>query len=171
MGSYVFTTDLQKAKVSELELSKLLKTYYDMDTICIGRNYKYDLFIRTNKQRDILLEVKEDFRCGETGNFLLEFEFKGKPSGIAKSTAEFYIHILHLKSGIEYWSTSTEKLKWMIEKKLYFSIVEGGDGSKDAEKKTGIRDATITTRNYLFKLQVFKKYSKQLFIEKVKVEN
>jgi hypothetical protein len=169
--NYSFRTDLTRANATEKEISKLLSNQYGMETLEIGNTFEYDLLVRTNKLRNILLEIKEDFKCGSTGNFLLEFEYKGKPSGISTSKAEFYIHKLHMKDGIEYWSTSSEKLKWMIEEKLYFKIVEGGDGSKDAQKVTGIRDATITTKNYLFKLDVFKKYSKQLFIEKVKVEN
>jgi hypothetical protein len=170
LGNYSFKEDLSKAKESEKAVSELLSKHYGMTTIGLGTDYQYDLLIRTNKLRDVALEIKEDFKCGDTGNFLLEFEYKGNPSGIQKSKAEFYIHILHMKTGLEYWSTSVEKLKWMIDEKLYFRIVEGGDGSRSGEKVTGKRDATITTKNYLFKLDVFKEHSKQLFIEKVKVE-
>jgi len=52
-----------------------------------------------------------------------------------------------MPSGIESWSTSSKKLKWMIEQKLYFKIVEGGDGSESAEKVTGVqRTTSITTK-------------------------
>ena len=169
--NYKFGADLERANSSELEVSRLLKNHYDTSTLKIGNDYKFDLLVKTKKDRELRLEIKEDFRVGKTGNFLLEFEFKGKPSGILKSKADYYIHILHMPTGLEYWSTSSSKLKQMIAEKLYFKIVEGGDGSRAGAKVTGIRDATITTKNYLFKLEVFKEHSKQLFIEKVKVEN
>jgi len=37
------------------------------------------------------IEVKEDRMAHGTGNYAIEFEYKGKPSGIAKTKAETYI--------------------------------------------------------------------------------
>lgn len=40
------------------------------------------------------MEVKRDFRSGETGNIPVEFECGGKPSGIATSEAEWWAYCL-----------------------------------------------------------------------------
>jgi hypothetical protein len=40
------------------------------------------------------IEVKRDFLAGKTGNVFVEFESRGKPSGIATSTADYWAFVL-----------------------------------------------------------------------------
>lgn len=42
------------------------------------------------------IEVKTDFMAQETGNIALEYESRGKPSGIAVTEADFYAYCLPL---------------------------------------------------------------------------
>lgn len=42
------------------------------------------------------IEVKTDFMAHETGNIALEYESRGKPSGISVTEADFYAYCLPL---------------------------------------------------------------------------
>src|SRR4051812_1030618 len=39
-------------------------------------------------------EIKRDYRAGETGNVFVEFESRGKPSGIETTEADYHIFLL-----------------------------------------------------------------------------
>lgn len=57
------------------------------------KNYKtmlYDAELR-NGEESVKLEVKTDHRSEETGNFFIEHTQYGKDSGIATTTADYYI--------------------------------------------------------------------------------
>ena len=45
------------------------------------------------------IEVKFDFGCHRTGNFFIEYESRGKPSGLATSQADYYFLIASSKKG------------------------------------------------------------------------
>lgn len=66
-------------------------------------NFKYDLMLGQLKEREIAqifsnkkIEVKTDFMAQETGNIALEYESRGKPSGISVTEADFYAYCLPL---------------------------------------------------------------------------
>ena len=40
------------------------------------------------------IEVKRDFLAAKTGNVFVEYESRGKPSGIATSTADYWAFVL-----------------------------------------------------------------------------
>jgi len=67
-------------------------------------DFKYDLEVGQVKEKelaDILqnktIEVKTDLIAKDTGNVFIEYEYKGNPSGIAKTKSDFYcIAVEHL---------------------------------------------------------------------------
>jgi len=61
-----FDINLLEGKVSESELSDILQT----------------------------VEVKKDYKTHKTGNIAVEFESRGKPSGIATTEAEWWAFVL-----------------------------------------------------------------------------
>jgi hypothetical protein len=61
-----FDINLLEGKVSESELSDILRT----------------------------VEVKKDYKTHKTGNIAVEFESRGKPSGIATTEAEWWAFVL-----------------------------------------------------------------------------
>jgi hypothetical protein len=64
-----FDLDLAKGQVAEVELANLLQN---------GK-----------------VEVKrEQYQWARTGNIAIEYEFNGKKSGIASTTADFWCHVL-----------------------------------------------------------------------------
>lgn len=66
-------------------------------------DFKFDLQIGQIAEREIAdifsskkIEVKTDFMAQETGNVAIEFQSRGKPSGIAVTQADYYAYCLPL---------------------------------------------------------------------------
>ena len=60
-------------------------------------DFKYDLEVGQVKEKELAeilqgktIEVKRDLMTKHTGNVFIEYECRGKPSGIAKTKADFY---------------------------------------------------------------------------------
>jgi len=60
-------------------------------------DFKYDLKLGKVKEDELYdafsyktIEVKTDFKTKETGNVFVEYESRGKPSGISTSLADYY---------------------------------------------------------------------------------
>lgn len=77
------------------------------------------------------IEVKADFMAYITGNIFVEFESRGKKSGIATSKAEYYAFFVLNKTEVEYiLLIEINKLKEIAGK--YYKkkrIVKGGDNN------------------------------------------
>lgn len=84
-------------------------------------DFRYDLQVGQvyEKQfRDLLgskIEIKRDFKCLETGNIYVEYESRGKLSGIATSEAEYWCYWL---SNYHCVFIKTETLKDLCRKYL-----------------------------------------------------
>jgi hypothetical protein len=88
------------------------------------------------------IEVKFDFACYRTGNFYIEYESRGKPSGIATSQADYWMLIASTEKGVRLKSELTDvesddvlfsvllhkdRLKHLCKTKYYRKGVKGGD--------------------------------------------
>lgn len=151
MPNYDFRKDLPIARKTEQEVAGILEKAYGLKIhTANNKDNRYDILGENKLGSKFTFEVKEDFTCERTGNVGLEFECRGKPSGIAVSQAEFYIYKLHTpKDGIEFYLFNTNFLKRMVEEERYFRIVNGGDEGSNS-------------MNYLFKLDVFRKFGKRI---------
>lgn len=139
---YDFKQDFPIAQRTEREVGEILEQRYQGKVMEYGKTNKYDILFKTNT-RLLKFEVKEDFTCEKTGNVGVEFECRGKPSGIQVSEADFYIYKVHSQYGdVRYFLCSTKCLKKMIADKEYFRIVTGGDPGSNS-------------KNYLFKYETF----------------
>jgi hypothetical protein len=164
MPNYDFKLDLPIAKATEREVADLLVKNYGVEILNYEDTYRYDILARwaVSKMfwedgkphyRDVKIEVKEDFVGETTGNVGLEFECRGKPSGIQTTEADYYIYKLHTRSHtIQFVLHDTGVIKQMIEDKLYFRIVNGGDEGSNS-------------MNYLFRYDVFVSTGKVLRTE------
>lgn len=147
MGNYNFDKDLLTAKKTEKYVGDLIMSK-GATAIAYNHDGDYDLMVRMRSGEVITFEIKEDFMTGKTGNIALEFESRGKPSGIQTSKADFYIYVTHMKDCIvQYTLFHTPTLKEIIKSKLYTSIITGGDEGSQ-------------TRFYIFKDSVFLKNGK-----------
>jgi hypothetical protein len=91
---------------------------YDLQ---IGQNYETLLYELLGKR----IEVKRDFKCLETGNIFIEYESRGKKSGIATSEAEWWCYWL---SDFHLVLIELDKLKIICRQYLNTNRdVRGGD--------------------------------------------
>lgn len=143
MPFYNFKKDFGLARLSEGKVKIALENN-GWEYVSSNNNADYDLQMKdVEKDKIYTFEVKEDFMCAYTGNVGLEYDSRGKPSGISISKADFYAYVLHRPLHIKQcFIQATKALKRKITNKQYFRIVNGGD--KDSN-----------TLMYLFKYDVF----------------
>lgn len=143
MGKYVFEVDLDTAKKTEEEIA----------TILANRGYNvfqnsgpsWDLRIERDGQV-MTIEIKEDFLAAKTGNAAVEYESRGKPSGIAVTKADFWWFRLHGTNGHVDMIVPTASLKLAVTIHDYHDKKVGGDEGSE-------------TKMYLFHPKVLKRYA------------
>ncbi len=86
-----FVKDLETGKVYEKKALKLIQKDYPKAFIQDGYFLEWDIYI---PELEIGVEVKSDAQYKKTGNFYVEYECNGKPSGIATTKAkQYYIYL------------------------------------------------------------------------------
>ena len=82
-----FVKDLETGKVYEKKALELIQKKYPKAFIQDGYFLEWDIYI---PELDMGVEVKSDAQYKKTGNFYVEYECNGKPSGIAATKAKYY---------------------------------------------------------------------------------
>jgi hypothetical protein len=105
-------------------LTKGFNPHFDL---CLEFGEKYEnefQKIVENKQ----LEIKTDKICQRTGNVFVEFESRGKDSGLSTTTASYWIYCLwsEIRKEQTYVFIPTRRLKKLIKQGNYKEI-KGGD--------------------------------------------
>ena len=112
-------------------------------------DFKYDLALGQIGEgwigkilSDKTIEVKFDFACYRTGNFYIEYESRGKKSGIATTQSDYWMLIASTESGERLKENiselqesdvlfsviiSTKRLKKVCKEKHFRKGVKGGD--------------------------------------------
>ena len=86
-----FQKDLQTGQLYEKKALELIQKDYPKAYIQDGYFLEWDIYI---PELDIGVEVKSDAQYKKTGNFYVEYECNGKPSGIAATKAkQYYIYL------------------------------------------------------------------------------
>ena len=73
--------------VEDIVCNKIKKKYpkaYVIKGYCKG----YDIYV---PETDIKIEVKQDKKSNYTGNFVVETEFNGEPSGVSTTEADYWV--------------------------------------------------------------------------------
>lgn len=129
-----FTQDLKEAQKTEDVFLKEFITYLLKRDKTTKGNYKYkkgndkdgDIYIKFFKEnKELLFEVKDDKRGKNTGNIVIEFQSRNKPSGIESTKSDYWVQ----KYKDTFYIVDVESLKDAIKEKKYFDIVEGGDNN------------------------------------------
>lgn len=151
MPNYNFRLDLPIALKTEKEILEKMCSYGYTQVGEMCSDGRWDFVItRSDKNKTLCVEVKEDFLCEKTHNVGLEFECRGKPSGINKTQSTHYVYRLHLPTGkVEDWIFKTDVLKKMVAERKYFKPVCGGDEGSNSW-------------NYLFYLETFISYGNRI---------
>lgn len=127
-GSYNFEEDIVAGEqgegfIKEFMINKGYKFISD------NKDNKYDLLM-SFKNRKIKYEIKTDILLSpknDTGNIVVEFESRSKPSGISVTEAEFYVYYIPKLN--EVWNIKMDKLKNLINSNNFKEVVGGDEGS------------------------------------------
>lgn len=138
MGNYNFWKDLESAKEIEKEAVNALSRHLELENVQFNNDYKYD-FVVTVRGKQKKYEVKHDIMSTKTGNMAVEYECRGKFSGILTTEADYWIY----KLDSDFYLIALEKLRSLIDDQKYFRLVTGGDRGSN-------------TKMFLFKLATMK---------------
>jgi len=111
-----------------------------------NKDYRYDLLM-SYKEREVTYEIKTDVYVSpkkDTGNLVVEYESRGKGSGISVTEADYYVYYMPKLN--EIWNISMQDLKQLISDNNFKKVVGGDEGSD--------------TKMYLIKRAKYKKYFK-----------
>jgi hypothetical protein len=124
-GSYNFREDIILGEEGEVFIKNFLISK-DFKFISENKDEKFDLLMSYNG-RPIKYEIKTDVLLSkekDTGNLVVEFESRGKPSGISVTQADYFVYFIpKLK---EIWNIKVENLKNIINNNK-LKKVSGGD--------------------------------------------
>ena len=121
-----FHDNLSRIQVGEIQVSTILdNSFFDL-SMCEETNddNRYDIKGIIG-DREVTFEIKEDIRCADTGNVVVEFESRGKPSGICTTKADFWVFRVHegyRECDIHHYMIGTNRLKRIINEHKYDRI-------------------------------------------------
>jgi hypothetical protein len=130
-GSYNYKIDIYKGEIGENFVKEFLISK-GFNFVRENHDFRYDLLMSYNGSQ-VKYEVKTDIflsKDDDTGNMVIEFESRGKPSGISVCEADYYVYYIP-KLG-ELWNIKMDDLKSLIEKNK-FKTVTGGDKGSDTK--------------------------------------
>lgn len=146
MGELSFKLDLITGNYGEDRVVEWLVAH-GAEEIEENHDNKYDRKLKY-KNQIITYEIKTDVFCApisDTGNMFIEFECRGKLSGIAVTEAKWFVTIYWFLNQI--WFIETDKLKKLI-KENNFPVTDNSG------------DVNSNTKGYLIKRKDFKKHFK-----------
>lgn len=121
---YNFNKDLQDGQRAEREAIEKLQIHFPEISDFRQSNTKdFDIEGIVDGQ-PITFEVKNDLMAHQTGNVAIEYECRGKTSGLAVTTANFWIY--KFDNTFFLFETNILRERLFAEKK-YFRKVTGGD--------------------------------------------
>ena len=138
MANYNFRKDLEEAKGIEKEFAGKFGSRFHLLGVEYNDDYRYDVKFKT-ANGSFTFEVKHDIMSSKTGNLALEYECRGRDSGISKTEASYWAY----KLDNDFYWIKVADLKSLVTDKKYFRKVIGGDSGSN-------------TKMYLFKLDVIK---------------
>jgi hypothetical protein len=144
MANLNFKTDLILGNEGEQSLVEYLTTK-GLSFVDSNDDNRYDIKMLKNN-KEVTYEVKTDVKCAplfDTGNIFVEFESRGKASGISVTQAEWFVtYFLYLN---ELWFIKSDILKNLIETNDFPKFYNAGDIGSE-------------THGYLIKRKDYKQY-------------
>jgi hypothetical protein len=144
MANLNFKTDLILGNEGEQSLVEYLTTK-GLSFLDSNDDNRYDIKMLKNN-KEVTYEVKTDVKCAplfDTGNIFVEFESRGKASGISVTQAEWFVtYFLYLD---ELWFIKSDILKNLIETNDFPKFYNAGDIGSE-------------THGYLIKRKDYKQY-------------
>jgi len=144
MGNYNFNKDLIIGEQGERTVVQDLESI-GAKLITDNKNNSHDLIVEKDGTQ-LKYEIKTDVFCFpqfDTGNMFIEFECRGKKSGIEVTTADWFV--MYYKYLKEIWYIKTDELKKLINDNQFFETEFSGDQNSN-------------TRGYLIPREKYKKH-------------
>jgi hypothetical protein len=144
MGNYNFNKDLIIGEQGERTVAQDLESI-GAKLITDNKNNSHDLIVEKDGTQ-LKYEIKTDIFCFpqfDTGNMFIEFECRGKKSGIEVTTADWFV--MYYKYLKEIWYIKTDELKKLINDNQFFETEFSGDQNSN-------------TRGYLIPREKYKKH-------------
>lgn len=162
MAHLNFRKDLENAKVTELVAAQLLRIFTeDNFDVTWNDDNRYDFAVETSVDdvSSYTYEVKDDIGSMNTPNTFVEFECRGKPSGIATTESDLHIYKIY-NSPIEakFYCIATQMIKYLIIQKKYKRIVSDAG------------DVGSNTKGYLFAKETIIDKADLLATEKTQIK-
>ncbi len=158
MANYNFNKDIEIGEDGEyvvrLDLESLGAIF-----VSDNKNNSHDLIMSTPEKtgdgvKNVSYEIKTDVFCRphlDTGNIFIEYESRGKDSGITVTTAEWFV--TYFKHFNEIWYIKSNKLRELISENNFKTHTDSGDLGSN-------------TKGYLIPRYQFKKHFKVRCINK-----
>lgn len=131
MANYDFESDIKEGEIGEAIVMKDLERL-GCELISDNKDNRYDLKVKTKKGRIKTFEIKTDVLCRpdfDTANIFVEFECRGKMSGINVTEAEYFV--TYYKYLREIWYIKTKDLLRLIyENNIEIKEFAGDVGSR-----------------------------------------
>lgn len=146
MANYDFRKDLIEGEDGEKVVLSDLESLGG-EYISDNKDNKYDLLIRKDN-KELTYEIKTDVYCKpnkDTGNMFIEFECRGKDSGVRVSQADWFV--TYYKHFNELWYIKTTDLLNLVE-------------TEDMRMTSNSGDAGSNTRGYLLPRHKYKNHFK-----------
>ena len=144
MGNYNFNKDLIIGEQGERTVLRDLESM-GAKLVTDNKNNSHDLIVEKNGIQ-LKYEIKTDVFCFpqfDTGNMFIEFECRGKKSGIEVTTADWFV--MYYKYLKEIWYIKTDELKKLINDNQFFETEFSGDQNSN-------------TKGYLIPREQYKKH-------------
>jgi hypothetical protein len=121
-----FFEDLHRGKLAEREVLCQIKTKYPC-AVQVTDFTGYDIWIPETSQS---VEVKYDHASVRTGNFVVEIEMAGKPSGLLTTNADLWVFY---DGEIFAWITPRDIFRCILVNRLQYKEFFGGE-DKNSKK-------------------------------------
>jgi hypothetical protein len=145
MANLDFKSDLKLGNDGEMFVVSFLETK-GLRYLSSNDDNKYDIVMCDKDGIELTYEIKTDVKCAplfDTGNIFIEFESRGKDSGIVVTQADWFV--TYFKYLNEAWFIKSDKLKELIQENDFPIFKDAGDVGS-------------ATHGYLIKRKDFKKY-------------
>lgn len=134
MAHYNFRKDIIEGEEGEKYVTTCLCETFDAKLVSNNKTNSHDVIIEFPEKKDsmwsgtLILEIKTDVfinKTRDTGNLFIEYECRGKPSGISVTTSDIFI--TYFKNLGEMWAIPTKKLRELLTQHKFRTVGNAGD--------------------------------------------
>ena len=134
-----FKKDLADGQKGEEAVKHFCETVLDLRFMKYNDNSAFDILFEDDEYNLVTFEVKTDlfeknWNEGGTGNMAIEYKCRGKPSGIRKTKALYFVYYIPNIDDKHLWIISVDDLKSLL-KEHNFKRVDAGETYYDNDEK------------------------------------